>query len=194
MRSQCGPLASDTFTAVPTSRMMRIDVQPFRLLLLRRLRLPLPLTSRTCRCGRLLDSSGIHRAACSVVWERVPIGASRCTGVQRSRGESEDQHGSGRCLRALWTEIRSCRGRLDVVARGTIRHRHHFGVPFTQGWRTAANQDGVALQQARPAKETNHLSRSLSKREEGHVWWCSLPKSGGDGPRRRHNSCSFWPK
>ena len=32
---------------------------------MRRLRLPLPLVSRTCRCGRLLDSFGHHRAACS---------------------------------------------------------------------------------------------------------------------------------
>ena len=66
MRSQCGPLASATFPAVTTNRMTRIEAQPFRLLLLRRLRLPLPLTSRTCRCGRQLDSFGHHRAACSV--------------------------------------------------------------------------------------------------------------------------------
>ena len=66
MRSQCGPLASATFTAVSINRMTRIEAQPFRLLLLRRLRL-LPLTSRTCRCGRQHDSFGHHRAACSVV-------------------------------------------------------------------------------------------------------------------------------
>ena len=35
--------------------------QPFRVLLLRRLRLPLLLSSRTCRCGRQLDSLGHHR-------------------------------------------------------------------------------------------------------------------------------------
>ena len=33
--------------------------------LLRRLRLPLPLTERTCRCRRILDPLGDHRAACS---------------------------------------------------------------------------------------------------------------------------------
>ena len=33
--------------------------------MLRRLRLPLPLTERTCRCRRLLDPLGDHRAACS---------------------------------------------------------------------------------------------------------------------------------
>ena len=38
--------------------------QLFRVLLFRRLGLPLPLTSRTCRCGRPLDPSGHHRVAC----------------------------------------------------------------------------------------------------------------------------------
>ena len=31
--------------------------------MLRRLRLPLPLSVRSCRCGRLLDTLGHHRAA-----------------------------------------------------------------------------------------------------------------------------------
>ena len=35
------------------------------LLLLRRLRLPLPLIVRSCRCGQPLDSCGHHRAACA---------------------------------------------------------------------------------------------------------------------------------
>ena len=79
MRSQHGPLASAALTAVPTNRMTRIEAQPFRLLLLRRLRLPLPLTSRTCRCGRQLDSFGHHRAACSVAgsWEEEGFHLSR---------------------------------------------------------------------------------------------------------------------
>ena len=37
----------------------------FRVLLLRRLQLRLPLTVRTCRCGRSLDALGHHRAACA---------------------------------------------------------------------------------------------------------------------------------
>ena len=43
----------------------RRSPQLFRVLLLRRLGLPLPLTSRTCRCGRSLDPSGHHRAPCA---------------------------------------------------------------------------------------------------------------------------------
>ena len=40
--------------------------------MLRRLRLPLPLTSRLCRCGCLLDCFGHHRASCAQaeVWGR----------------------------------------------------------------------------------------------------------------------------
>ena len=64
MRSQHGPLASAALTALPTSRAMRIDPQPFRVLLCRRLHLPLPLSHHTCRCGRQLDVFGHHRAAC----------------------------------------------------------------------------------------------------------------------------------
>ena len=39
--------------------------EPLRALLLRRLRLPLPLSARTCRCRRPLDPLCDHRAACS---------------------------------------------------------------------------------------------------------------------------------
>ena len=65
LRSQHGPFASAPFTALPTSRVTRFDAQPFRLLLCRRLHLPLPLTLRTCRCGRRLDMFGHHRATCA---------------------------------------------------------------------------------------------------------------------------------
>ena len=66
-RSQGGPMASLPFTSFPVAHHCRFDSQPFRLLLLRRLWLPLPSTVRTCRCGLPLDSRGHHRAACSMV-------------------------------------------------------------------------------------------------------------------------------
>ena len=65
VRSQSGPLSSVPFTAVPTNWVTRFEAEQFRVLLLRRLRLPLPLSFRSCRCGRLLDALGHHRAACS---------------------------------------------------------------------------------------------------------------------------------
>ena len=51
-RSQGGPMA-------------RFDPQLFRVLLLRRLWLPLPPTDRYCLCGLPLDPRGHHRAACA---------------------------------------------------------------------------------------------------------------------------------
>ena len=55
LRSQSGPGAAVT----------RLDSFTFRILLCRRLRLPLPLTKHFCRCGRRTDFCGHHRAACA---------------------------------------------------------------------------------------------------------------------------------
>ena len=66
LRSQGGPLAAVPFTSCPTDRLFRIEPQCFRVLLLRRLRLPLPLSQRNCRCRRPLDVLGHHRAACAM--------------------------------------------------------------------------------------------------------------------------------
>ena len=60
LRSQSGlgagaALSCDVFRFAP---------HLFRVLLLRRLRLPLPPISRTCRCGRPLYAFAHHRAAC----------------------------------------------------------------------------------------------------------------------------------
>ena len=64
-RSQRGPLAATPFVSLPSNRFSKFDPQSFRLLLRRRLRLPIPLSSRSCRCGRQLDPLGHHRAGCS---------------------------------------------------------------------------------------------------------------------------------
>ena len=49
----------------PTCRITTIPPQLFRVTLLRRLRFPLHLTVRSCRCGLPLDEFGHHRAACA---------------------------------------------------------------------------------------------------------------------------------
>ena len=66
LKSQGGPLASAPFVSFPTSRATRLEPQVLEVLFLCRLRLPLPLTARVCRCGRLLDVFGHHRSACVV--------------------------------------------------------------------------------------------------------------------------------
>ena len=55
LRSQGGAGAGATFSTSPTCFLTRIEPPFFRTLLLRRLRLPLPLTQRSCRCGRPLQ-------------------------------------------------------------------------------------------------------------------------------------------
>ena len=57
-------MASASLTAIHSKKEFRLAPQPLRFLLLRRLRLPLPLSARSCRCGRPLDVLGHHRAAC----------------------------------------------------------------------------------------------------------------------------------
>ena len=64
-RSQGGPMAGLPFSCVPTARHSRFDPQLFRVLLLRRLWLPIPPSDRNCRCGLPLDFRGHHRAACA---------------------------------------------------------------------------------------------------------------------------------
>ena len=59
MRSQTGPLFSLPFTVLPTNRYTRFDPQPFRVLLLRRLHLHLPLTARQWPSTRCLLPSSV---------------------------------------------------------------------------------------------------------------------------------------
>ena len=55
------------FSCCPVSPTSRFSSQEFRVFLLRRLWLPLPLSVHSCRCGRPLDAFGHHRAACATV-------------------------------------------------------------------------------------------------------------------------------
>ena len=138
LRSQRGPLAS-TLTALPTSRATRIDPQPFRVWLCRRLFLPLPLTSRTCcdtACSRLgFWEPEVRTRSCGPVRQRfgprslqpiecTPHGRSSLTGCP-----------FGMVRSWLWTPL-WCH-----FCDGSAR-------------RNAATSIGVALQAARRAKET----------------------------------------
>ena len=84
LRAQSGPAAGMSLSAVPSSPQTRIESQLFRVLLLRRLRLPLPPASHLCQCGRLLDSFGHHRASCAQAGRVL-----RRASVERQEGESQ---------------------------------------------------------------------------------------------------------
>ena len=64
--SQAGPGGSRAIAALPTSPELRMPSECMRVVLLRRLRLPLPHAPRQCRCGGSLGPLGDHRAACPV--------------------------------------------------------------------------------------------------------------------------------
>ena len=95
VRSQSGPLAGVPFTSLPTSPLTRFDAQVFRVLLLRRLWRPLPLSASACRCGRPLDDLGHHRSACATsgVFGSERLCTGECCGarVQGSRGQGHTQ-------------------------------------------------------------------------------------------------------
>ena len=65
MRSQSGSGVGVAFSTTPCTPLTSLEPQLFRVLLLRRFRLPLPFSRRLCRCGRLLDALGHHRAGCA---------------------------------------------------------------------------------------------------------------------------------
>ena len=57
LRSQSGPGAGSALTAIPTSHLFEFSAQCFQIILLRRLRLDLPILLRRCTCD--------HRFTCS---------------------------------------------------------------------------------------------------------------------------------
>ena len=65
VRSQSGPGGSLALTTCPTSVLTKIPPHLFIVVLLRRLRIPLPLAPHTCGCGLPIDSFGHHRASCT---------------------------------------------------------------------------------------------------------------------------------
>ena len=87
---ESGPNASRPFTTIPYNQSTTYPSHLFRTLLLRRLRLPLPLSARQCRCRRALDLLGDHRAAC-------PLPQA---GILRSRGVALERAAARICREA----------------------------------------------------------------------------------------------
>ena len=109
-------------SVVPSSSFAGFCPPLFRVLLLRRLWLPLPLSSRTCRCGRLLDVFGHHCAACSRA------------GVLGSRGFAFES-----------AAARVCREGRARVATNMLLRDLDVPVPLSDNRRLEVVSDGLPL-------------------------------------------------
>ena len=168
LRSQSGPYAGMALSVAPASFLTRIAPALFRVLLLRRLRLPLPLSFRLCRCGRPLDSFGHHRAACSragVLGRRGFAVESAAARICREAGGRVTLNMMVRDMDLAVPHAHDTR-RLEIVADGlplfggtqlaidtTLVSTLHCDGSARRG---AAHRDGVALVTARRKKERTY--------------------------------------
>ena len=112
-------MGSCAFTAFPTSADTRVADDEFRVMLLRRLHLPLPLAPKRCACGGLLDVYGDHRSACA----QVGVLARRAGPLERAAArickEAGARVASHVALRDLNLDVLASDGRRrEVVANG----------------------------------------------------------------------------
>ena len=155
----------------PTCRITTIPPQLFRVTLLRRLRLPLHLTVRSCRCGLPLDEFGHHRAACAQA------------GVLSKRGALEIVV-AGICREAQGDDER-------LPARLGFRSAGRCGRPEARSSWTASLSTVALSLQLTPhwcvlSTETAHRWVPLHNRTAS---CCSPPAVG----KRRGCFCLCWP-
>ena len=147
VRSQ-GSGAGLARSTCPVKRLTTFTPQVFRVILLRRLHLPLPLTVRNCRCGQPLDICGHHRAACARA------------GVLGGRGWALENVVARICREcATWT-LSDLTSKTTVGSKWLLTGCLFSEVPnsrSTRQWsvhcaRRAATHDGVATAEARRRK------------------------------------------
>ena len=117
--SQAGPGGSLALTALPTREEFTLQDDTFRCVLLRRLRLPLPLETRACRCGGVPEELGDHRAACPTAGVLVRRACSLERAAARIGREAGARVATNVFLRDLNLGLPLTDGRrLEVVAHG----------------------------------------------------------------------------
>ena len=151
--------------ACPTCRLTKVDSHLFRVILLRRLQMPLLPTVRSCRCGRLLDSFGHHRVVCA------RAGGTRRYALESAAARICREVGGLVTTNVLVREldligIHAADGRLEVVVDGLPLHAGvQLAIDTTlvgalrgdgTARRGAAATDGVALAAARRRQERTY--------------------------------------
>ena len=129
-RFQSGPFASGAFTTVPYTADTSYPSHPIRLLMLKRLQIPLPLSECTCRCRRNVDPLGDHRAACSR------------TRVLRTRGIPLEQT-AARICRAARARV-TTHTRVSDLNPPTVQQVDDQGLPLYNGSQLAIGTTLVA--------------------------------------------------
>ena len=114
IRSQAGPGAGMALSTSPLCLHTHFDSQVFRVILLRRLQLPLPLTARNCRCGHHFDVFGHHRAACARAGVLSRRGYARESVIARVCREAGGRVTTNVLVRDLDLEITDRADRLEV--------------------------------------------------------------------------------
>ena len=129
-RFQSGPFASGAFTTVPYTADTSYPSHPIRLLMLKRLHIPLPLSECTCRCRRNVDPLGDHRAACSR------------TRVLRTKGIPLEQT-AARICRAARARV-TTHTRVSDLNPPTVQQVDDQGLPLYNGSQLAIGTTLVA--------------------------------------------------
>ena len=175
--SHSGPFSSTLFVAFPTTKATTFDPQPFRVLMLRRVHLPLPL-SATAGVA-VLDSIGHHRAACAVarvLGRRVFPLESAAAQVCREAGARVGTNVMVRDL-DLWPPHRIDNRRLEVVADGLPLHGGaELAIDTTLV--SALTRDGTT----RPGADRHDgvaLTEAIRRKER------TYPELSGEGGRAR---------
>ena len=190
IRSQEGPRAGMALMTCPTCRITTIPPQLFRVTLLRRLRLPLPLTVRSCRCGLPFDEFGHHRAACAqagVLSRRGWALESVVVRICREAGGRVTRNVLMRDLDLAQPDVVDGR-RLEVIVDG---------LPLHSGARLAVDTALVcgtccATGRRQLAVGRDALTLSCSADEPVRSWWSSPLQSEAGCLRKRGCSCLCW--
>ena len=163
--SQGGSGAGLVLSTCPTCRVTRLEPHLSRALLLRRLRLPLSLSLRNCRCGLPLDACGHHRAACAQAGVLGRRGYALESAAVRICREAGGRVTTNVMVRDLDLEVPNAADarRLEVVVDGLpLLGGVQLAVDTALVWcalfmRTVrARTDGVALVAARRRKEATY--------------------------------------
>ena len=167
--SQAGPFAARAINVPPTHPDVTIPSAQFRVLLLRRLRMPLPLAPRRCAChGQLDDPLGDHRAACAT------------SGVL-----------STRALPLEHAVARVCREAGARVARNVRLADMNLDVPVADARRIEVVANGLPLWHGSQLAVDATIVSPLTRQGQAHPRADVQPGSAVDAAARRKRNNTY---